>query len=194
MGHKWGWKIKIEACWHWVFTVGYVRGDADTLQQHLRLPPLPVQVRVFMTTWGPTARLTSTLWVSLRSTEHAKNKAAARQALHDTWNIKRCLSFYRLHPSFSSPLLFSSSPLESGRSVVSSSPVQPSARSCQTCCRRKRRCYRTLKRLFKKYLTLFFSLCHLHHQLFGIFALKNNKNVNDQSIIKRVANHFLSNN
>lgn len=61
--------------------------------------------------------------------------------------------FYHLHPSFSSPLLFSSSPLESGRSVVSSSPVQPLAHSCQTYCRRKRRHHRTMKRLFKKYFT-----------------------------------------
>lgn len=47
-----------------------------------------------------------------------------------------------LHPSFSSLLLFSSSPLESGRSVVSSSPAQPSAHSCQTYCRKRRICYR----------------------------------------------------
>lgn len=75
---SWGWEIKIEACWRCVFTVGYVRGDANTLQQRLRLPPLPLQVGVFMAGRRPTARLRSTLWISLQRTEYIQPNSSMR--------------------------------------------------------------------------------------------------------------------
>lgn len=103
---------------------------------------------------GPSASLGSALRVSLQSTGQAKNKTS-RYVLwrYMKLEVLELLFFYHLRPSFSSPLLFSSSPLESGRSVVSSSPVRPSAHSCQTYSRGKRRCHRTMKRLFQKYST-----------------------------------------
>lgn len=145
MGDKWGWKVSKDKK-HAGFTVRYVRGDADALQQSLRLPPLPLQVRVFVAGRRTAARLTPALRVSLQSTGQNKNKAAAWQDLQPYMTLQA----FNLHPSSSSPLLFSSSPLEFERSAVSSSPAQPSAHSCQTYCRR------TMKRFFKKCFTACF--------------------------------------
>lgn len=75
-----------------------------------------------------------------------QDKLKTKQQPGGSSSIKLHFCSRHLHPSFSSLLLFSSFPLESGRFVVSSSPVQPSAHSCQTYCRKKRICYRTVRR------------------------------------------------
>lgn len=141
-----------------MFTVGYVRCDANTLQQCLCLPSLSLQVRIVMA--RGTSSLHSTLCVSLRvqnknnsiyhnaQTENCQGKKTATR-----WQVlpSAVKCSYYIHPSSSSPLLFSFSPLESERSAASSSPAPPSAHSCQTYYRRrKKRLWKSLTWKIKK--------------------------------------------
>ncbi len=154
-GDKWGRTIKTEACWRRVFTVGYVGGDADALQQSLRLPPLPLQVRVFVAGRRPTARLGSTLWVSLQRRGQAKTTAAAWRVLSAIREIRGVEVIVSTTYILLFLLLFFSLLLLSNLGDPLFLPLQFSLQLTlvRHDCRRERRCHRTTKRLFRNYFS-----------------------------------------